>query len=37
MTYLAEYIHAIQNGEILVGQELLNTLEKLIQETQDPM
>ena len=36
MTYLEEYVQAIQNGDQLVGQELLNTLEKLIQETQDP-
>ena len=35
MTYLEEYVNAIQNGDLIVGQELLTALEKLIQETQD--
>ena len=37
MTYLEEYVQAIQNGYLIVDQELFNTLEKLIQETQDLM
>jgi len=31
MTYLEEYIQAIQNGEILVDQEILNTKIKKVQ------
>ncbi|MGB7594587.1 MAG: terminase large subunit, partial [Erysipelotrichaceae bacterium] len=36
MTYLEQYFHAIEAGEIIVGQELYGLLIKLIAEMQDP-
>lgn len=36
MTFLEEYIQAIDTGEILVGQELESVLHQLQKETQDP-
>lgn len=35
MTYLEQYLHEIQVGNILVGQELETVLVQLVQETQD--
>ncbi|MEI7667445.1 MAG: terminase TerL endonuclease subunit [Erysipelotrichaceae bacterium] len=36
MTYLEQYLHEIQEGDVLVGQELETALVQLVLDTQDP-
>jgi phage terminase large subunit-like protein len=36
MTYLEQYLHEIQSGNILVGQELETVLVQLVEDTKDP-